>query len=259
MFFSDAAGTLPGIGPEYDEFVNQFTWSDKSQVVATGNYTINPNTIDVGNSPTWVLRRGLVLGLIGSTQQWTAYNATNVDGSQVARGVLMLNRRMQDLVGNTRSMQSPIMVGGPIIAANLIGLDYQARQQMRGEFIFDDVFGSSYAYPWLSVLAKTANYAMAITDNNTCFTNAGATGAVNLTLPPIQNGLCVGVFAVAAQNLTVTSNEGGNIVCPNDAVGNSVAFMTGGDIIGGSLRFWSNPAGTAWYMDRLSGNALTIT
>ena len=45
----------------------------------------------------------------------------------------------------------------------------------------------------------------------------------------------------------------------NNLVANSVAFQTGGSIIGGVFKIYSNPAGTKWLVSTASAGANTVT
>lgn len=257
MFISDASGTLMGVGSlEIDSFVNAFCFGTEYQQLMT-QAVIPGSATDPGNTPTWILRQGLVMGQQTGTSLWAPYAATNTDGTQIAAGILFGSLRMQDVNGNTRQMMSPILVQGGVLPAKLLGFDNQARQQMR-RFVFDDIFPGSWSYPWLATVAKTANYPATVNDNNTLFTNAGATGAVTITLPPIQNGLVIGIYSVVAQNFAAQSNEGTNIVTTNNAAASTITFSTGSAQIGSYAMFFTNPAGTLWYSALLTPNTATI-
>ena len=55
------------------------------------------------------------------------------------------------------------------------------------------------------------------------------------------------------------ADEGGNIVALNNAVANTLAFQTGAQLIGGGLEFYSNAAGTKWFVSDLSAGNIAIT
>lgn len=61
------------------------------------------------------------------------------------------------------------------------------------------------------VSAKTADYAVQVEDSNKVFTNSGATGAVNFTLPAAQAGLTYTFVKYANQNVSVTPAAGDEI------------------------------------------------
>ena len=255
-------GLQPGVQPPAETYENAFRWGPAGLGLITGG-TISSLASDPGNSPTYELRVGLLMGQRTADGTWVNYAATNTDGSEVASGVLLTAIRMQNiLTGANQARFYGVLVGGPIKAAAVIGLDLQARQQMSDHFNFDDVLNlpGMHWFPWRRFQSKTANYSMSIPNDNYCqFDNAGATGAVTLTLPPVQNGLAVGVRVVANQNLAVTSNEGGNVIAFNNAAANTLTFSTGGQLIGGGLTLYSNAAGTAWFAQNDSAGANTIT
>lgn len=256
---SDLWGMPPGITTAAETYEAAFRWGQYAQGVITPGY-IAAAAIDSGNTPTWELRPGLVLGQ-QTTGAWTNYSPTATDGSEVAAGVLMTALRMQDLQGTTQPKFYGILVGGPVQAAKLLGLDLQARQQM-GKFQFDDFPGGlvgNHWYPWKREIAKTANYQLLASDNFTLFDNTGAVGEVDFTLPAIANGYMFGFKAIADQTLKVISTEGTNIVAFNNASASSLAFSTGGQKIGGGLLVFSNPGATKWIAVNYSAGTNTIT
>lgn len=110
------------------------------------------------------------------------------------------------------------------------------------------------------VAAKTANYTLLLSDLNNClFTNRGAAGAVTFTLPTVtaaMSGSYVTFVAVANQNMIVAGSAG-ELVTFNDAAANSVAFQTGGEIIGG--RFDAFCDGTSWIISIIAEESQTVT
>jgi hypothetical protein len=251
-------GNLPGMGTVVETFEQAFAWGPYPRYFAPGY--IGATCADPTNSPTWELRPGLLLGKQTSTGQYINYSPTATDGSQVAVGVLIQGLRMQDIFSGANTAKFyGIMVSGGVQGAKIIGLDNMARAQMSGHFIFDDNLVGNAFWEWMTFLTKTANYTIQPTDNFTHFDNAGAVGAVTFTLPPIMNGYKLGFRVVADQNVIVASNEGGNIVALNNAVANSLAFSTGAQRIGGGFVFYSNTAGTKWYVDNYSAGTNTVT
>lgn len=249
----------PGMGTVVETFEQAVTWGAFSRLIWFP-VNIAAAAIDSGNTPTTNLRPGLVMGIITSTGAWTNYSATATDGSQVARGVLPLGLTMYDyLNGTTQTKVGPMLVGGGLKAANLIGLDLQARADLTPQFIFDDNLIGNYRFPYPNFVTKTASYQVLASDNFTQFDNLGAVGAVTFTLPAIANGYSFVFRARAAQNLIVASTETANMEALNNLVANSVAFQSGGAIIGGVFRVYSNPAATKWLVETLSAGAATVT
>ena len=255
-----AFGNLPGMQGVVETFEQAFAWGPYPRYFAPAY--ISANTIDPGNSPTWELRPGLVLGKQTATGQWINYNPIASDGSQVAQGVLIQGLRIQDiLTGLPTAKFYAVMVSGGVQGSKLLGLDNQARAQMAKVFIFDDNLPGNADYAWLQFQSKIANYSIQPTDNFSHFDNIGATGPITFTLPPILNGYKLGFRVVVNQNMLVSSFEGGNIVALNNAVANTLAFQTGGQLIGGGFEFYTNAAGTKWYVNNYSiaNNAVTVS
>ena len=111
----------------------------------------------------------------------------------------------------------------------------------------------------LAEVPKTASYTVLPSDNGTRFTNTGASGAVTFTLPKLAPGYVFEFLVAANQNVTITSNEGSNIMTSNNASASSLAFSSAGDLIGGFVRLETNIAGTKWYVKVLCKNAFTIS
>lgn len=258
MFQSDAWMGVPGLSTAKETYENEYTFGRWVLTVNVGEQ-IDGTARDSGNSPTTNLRPGLLLGQIAATGNLKQWSASATDGSQRVFGILATGIRMQDLDGNNVNRFVPVTIAGPVQAAKLIGLNDEARAQMRGRFLFDDE-GFSVGSPrtWSTEVAKTADYTVDDSDSGTLFTNTGALGAVIFTLPAIEAGLYFEFLAVADFGLTVASAEGDNMVTSNDASADSVGFVTGGDIIGGRVAIASNMAGTKWYVTKLSDNAMTI-
>jgi hypothetical protein len=261
---ADQWASIPGIQTAVESYEAAFRWGQYGVGIITPGY-INAATIDSGNTPTWELRPGLVLGQKSVDGSWLNYSPTATDGSEVAAGVLMTAVRQQDFQGTTQPKFWGILVGGPVQTARLLGLDAMAMQQM-DKFQFDaqlsgvsGFMGGFHWYPWRRFQNKTANYVATTSDNFTQFTNTGATGEVDITLPAIANGLRYGILATAAQTFKIISNEGGNIVAFNNATANSLSLQTGGSIIGGGIEVWSNAAATLWFARTMSAGANTIT
>ena len=101
------------------------------------------------------------------------------------------------------------------------------------------------------VVAKTANYICVDKDSGTVFTTEGAGGSITFTLPAVTlTGWWATFVNLAAQNMTISSAEGGNIV-GRDSVGaaedltlNTITFGTSPHRTGNGLTLVST--GTRW-------------
>ena len=99
-------------------------------------------------------------------------------------------------------------------------------------------------YTSRSWIAKTTAYQILVSDNGTIFTNKGATGSVTFTLPAIAPFYRFRFYVIANQTIIVASKEGSNMVTPNNAAANQVAFSTGGAKIGAWLDVYTPDSGT---------------
>jgi hypothetical protein len=256
--FSSMFGHLPGMGTVVESFELAYCWGPYPRYFI-GGY-IDSATADPTNTPTWEVRKGLVMGIVRATGTWKNYSPTATDGSEVACGVLTESMRMQDVLSGVNTAKFyAIMVSGGVQGAKLIGLDGMARAQMSQAFYFDDDLPGRQRFDWNRFQSKTADYTIVAADNMSVFDNTGAVGAVVFTLPALANGLKFGFRVVADQTVTVASAEGDNIVAFNDASADSLAFSTGGAKVGGGLNLYSNPGATKWVAENTSIGANTIT
>ena len=238
-------GRTAGPGAEKSEPQNPFAWGTRALALVFGA-TIDGATRDAAASPTSVLRVGLLLGVVTSSKKWKQYDPTATDGTQVARGILATPAlRTVDIDGSNQDKAAAVIVGGPVVASKLYNLDALARAHMYNRFIFDDDLAGNM-FGWRQVIAKTANYTVTAADNGTIFTNQGAAGAVNFTLPTIARGLKFRFFVEADQNLTITAAAADTLVVFNDAAADSIAFSTASEKIGGCFEVIANADATKW-------------
>jgi Bacteriophage lambda head decoration protein D len=254
MLLTDSYGIFPGLTTSRETYENEFRWGSEFLAVI-GNAIISGNTIDAGNSPTFELRPGLVLGQQIATGQYLQYNPSATDGTEVASAVLLEGLRTLDFSNNPVTRFYGVLLGGPVKAANLYGLDYNARQQM-DKFFFDDLFNGpgGHWFPWKRFQTKAANYSCVYTDNYTLFDNTGATGTVQITLPPIANGYYFGFRTTNSQIIQAVSNEGGNMITTS-LTGNSASVTA----IGGLFVVYTNPQGTKWIIEDRGNQTISYT
>ncbi len=253
MLLTDSYGLAPGLTTSRETYENEFRWGSQFQGVFA-NALIDGSTTDSGNTPTFELRPGLLLGQITATGKWTDYDKTASDGSEVASGVLIEGLRMLDFSNTAVDRFYAVLVGGPVQASKLLLFDQQARQQM-DKFIFDDIgqMMGGHWFPFKRFVSKSANYTIVAGDNYTLFDNTGATGTVVLTLPAIANGYFFGLYAPVAQVFRFTSAEGSNVI--GTALTNSSASVTA---IGGVIWIYSNSLGTKWIVEQHGTQTITL-
>ena len=254
MLLCDSYGIVPGMTTSRETYEAEFRWGSAWQGVFA-NALISGNAVDVGNSPTFELRPGLLLGQQIATGLYLQYSPSATDGTEVASAVLIEGLRMLDFSNIATNRFYAVLVGGPVQAAKLIGLDYNARQQM-DKFIFDDNFNipGGHWFPWKRFQTKTASYTCTLPgDNYSMFDNTGASGSITITLPPIANGYLFGFRCGAAQSIVVTSNEGGNMINSAGFSNTSVSITAAGGVV----VLYTNPAGTKWIVEQRGTATIT--
>lgn len=256
MLLTDSYGIVPGLTTSRETYEAEFRWGSQFQGVFAGAL-IDGATVDVGNTPTFEIRPGLVLGQVTATGKYKQYSPTASDGTEVATGVIIEGLRMLDFSNNAVDRFYAVLVGGPVQASKLLGLDLQARQCM-DKFIFDDIAGipGNHWYQYKRFITKTANYSAVATDNFTQFDNTGAVGEVDVTLPAIANGYQFSFRVTASQVLKAISNEGGNLV----GTTNSQLSVSGTAIGAGFTIYSGYEAGTLkWFVENISSTTQTLT
>jgi hypothetical protein len=103
--------------------------------------------------------------------------------------------------------------------------------------------------PRKNVVVKTGDYTIDTADipSGTIFTNRGAAGAVNFTLPaPTRalEGVYYDFIGVADQTITVTAATADTLIAHNDTAADSLAMSTAGDKIANGIRAVCD--GTSW-------------
>ena len=257
MLMTDSYAMAPGLTTSRETYEAEFRWGSQYQGVFA-NGLIDGSTVDSANTPTFELRPGLLLGQVTSTGKYKNYSATATDGSEVASAILIEGIRTQDFLNTNVDRFYALLVGGPVQASKIIGLDLNARQQM-DKFFFDDSsnLGSMPGNHWMiwkRQITKTADYTVLNTDNFTMFDNTGASGTVVLTLPAIANGYLLGLRAQAAQVFRFTSNEGSNLI-------GSTATQTSASVaaIGGVIWVYSNVAANKWIVEDHGTQTITFS
>lgn len=228
-----------------------------NSIALVQNAVVAGGTLDATNTPTNVLRAGLVLGQIAASGKYALYAAGNTDGTQIARAILWVEILSQDFTATNSDRVCPVLVGGPVKAGQLIGLDLLARRQLAPRFVFDDeLLFSGLASPLF--VTKTANYSVLAADHGTTFF-ANGSGSTTFTLPAIADGLAFKFVNLVGQNMVVTSNEGTNIVVKNNASASTLTYSTASNLIGAVVDVYSNPGATKWIAEQPCTNTLTVS
>lgn len=112
-----------------------------------------------------------------------------------------------------------------------------------------------FRLPPVMTQAKTGDYTILVGDCGVIFTNRGAAGAVNFTLPT-TSGIATGwhcwIYVVADQNVTITAPTADTMVGFNDQGLDSLAWSTAGQRVGsGAHCVWD---GTGWLTMLMPGS-----
>lgn len=224
---------------------------------------VDSTAVDSTNTPTSLLRPGLVVAELDSGDGWVDYDPDATDGSQQAAGILIEELYLLDPNSAAASDRAfRVLIGGPVIADECFGLDQQSRKQLRAQgVIFDDDLMKYGVTTYRRVVPKTEAYTLTASDNGTLFTTSGATGGVTFTLPDIAVGLQFEFLNLEDQDMTVASAEGDNMVVIDDAEADSIAFSTASEKVGARVLVESIYDGSTlrWVCENKSIGAHTVT
>lgn len=236
----------PGIGSLVQTAEREIFWGgdDSHQRPLLVNGIVDGASRDAGNTPTTVLRPGLLLGTLSG--QYIQWDGAATDGTQWLTGVLPTEIRATDFDGNDADRVLAIAVSGPLKASQLLikgsalvghAQEYLARRQLvSAGFVLDDDPMGYLGGKGQRVEHKATDYTIVAADNGKKFF---ATAAATFTLSALKAGLEFEVEQTADANLSVASAEGDNIVTIHDAATDSVAFSTSSQKIGARARVWS--------------------
>lgn len=257
----------PFIGDLAETVENSFYFGPHPLNVFSGA-PIDASAADSGNTPsTDILRPGLILGKIFSSGKVKQWDPTATDGTQYLFGILDNPGQKMNVNGaGVERLRGNIMIRGFVrpdrllIAGNSsFGIsgnawEYMLRQQLAlaGFMVQEDHsatgllgWGTSFGGAFRHIAPKTADYTVREFESGTLFTNRGASGAVNFTLPATpKRGLHYGFYGVVDQNLKVTSGTADTLVVINDATADSISFETASLKIGGMFEVFGD--GTGW-------------
>lgn len=247
---------VPGFGAVLYTTEREILWGrdDQHLPLLYRNSIISGAARDAGNSPTTILRKGLVLGKVDASGELEEWDADASDGTQNIYAVLNREMRAQDFDANNVDRAYSTLLGAPVIAAQLLIQgsafvghidEYLARRQMHAMgFRFDDDpqgFKSGLIERYATVTGTTD--ALTADENGTILNYSNA-ASVTVTLPTIQPGLEYTVIRSADEEFIVASAEGDNIVMGNDLSADSVTVTTAGEQIGASYTLKSVYFGT---------------
>tara|TARA_R100001086_G_C11847533_1_gene260534 strand:+ start:4036 stop:4854 length:819 start_codon:yes stop_codon:yes gene_type:complete len=266
--FTGAFG-LPSIQSALETSENVFWWGRFEQEAFIGSL-IDGSARDAGNvGYTDVLRPGLLLGKVTSSGKLKEWNPDATDGTENIYGVLGYSQKMQRMGSNADRWLGWVYCWGFLKADRIYipgnastGISGDAKEHLvRGQldkrFTFSDQLEGNNFGGYRNVIAKTGDYTVLEADHDVLFSNTGAAGAVNFTLPATaKEGLRYGFYVTADQDVTVTAGTADTMVTFNDAAADSVAFSTAGNKIGGLIEVYAD--GAKWLVVHHGANTLTV-
>lgn len=229
---------------------------------------------DAGNTPTTILRPGLILGKLTSSGELEEFDWDAADGTEKFFGVLDTELRAQDYDANNQDRVSRVIVSrAPIKARKLLvegaafvghAAEFLLRRAMGlAGFVFDDDPAGYLAGLQMRTVAKDAAYTVLTSDNGALFTNLGASAKVAFTLPAIKPGLHYSFYSEDNDGLQIISSTADTIVTHNDVAADSVDLAVTGRNIGGRIDVRANSDGTKWlatpYVWNIADDGSTIT
>ncbi len=257
MFQYHGTDLSPGFQTALETSENTF-WIGRPELQVWDKAKIDASALDAGNTgATGVLRAGLLLGKVTASNVIKQWNPAGTDGTQYLYGILGAPISVTYMNSTADRLRGLILVAGAVDPTKLL-IPGQTALGIAGnanEFIIRaQLWPRIQLYPdypgvrfggWKDIVAKTANYTVTTADNDTYFTNRGASGTVVFTLPATPyKGLRYCFHAVAGQTLTVAAGTNGTMIAMNDAAANSISFSTANEIIGGSVEVLGD--GTSW-------------
>lgn len=261
----------PGIGAERTVAESELLWgSDQARnALLWLSGLVSGAARDAANTPTTVLRPGLILGQISSNKKLMEFTVAATDGTQNFFGVLDTELRAQDFDATNQDRVFRIMVARApvksrqlkILGSAFIGhaSEYILRRQMvAAGFVFDDDPAGFLAGVNYRTAAKTADYTVLPTDNGTYFTTRGNGAAINFTLPTILRGLEYHFYNEAGQTMKLTSVVADTLVVFNDLAADTIDFETAGELIGSKFKIRANDDASKWLVEVNLG-AETVT
>lgn len=254
----------PGVGSERALIESELLWgADQARNAALWKSAVFSGTMrDDANSPTTILRPGLLVGKLTATGEYEEWDADVATGTQNFAGVLDVELRAQDYDANNADRVMRLLVArAPVKARKLLiqgaafvghADEYLARRQMvSAGFVFDDDpqgykagLGSR-----VSQVTGTTDTLTADENGTTLFYNNAA--SVTVTLPAIQPGLEYTLIRNGDEEFIVTSGEGDNVIGINDLSVDSITFTTATEHLGAAVRVRSLYMGTTlkWFLE----------
>lgn len=216
---------------------------------------------DAGNTPTTVIRAGLLMGQVTASNELEEWDADASDGTEQLFGVVPYELRAQDFDANNADRVAGVVVRAPLKAASLLiqGTaltshvdEFLARRALHamGCVLDDDPQGAlAGAVKRFAQVTGTTDTLTESQNGMVLFYNNAA--SVTVTLPTIHPGLEYWLWRNGDEEFIVASAEGDNILADNNAAADTVTFTTASEHLGAYVHVYSVYVGTTatWLME----------
>lgn len=249
---------IAGVGAERTVSESEILWgADQARNAALWKSAIiSGASRDAGNTPTTVLRPGLLMAKVTSTGEYEEWDADASDGTQDILGILDSELRAQDYDATNQDRMFRMLVArAPIKASQLLIQgsalvghvdEYLARRQLvAAGFVFDDDPMGYKAGRGARVATVTGTTdALTADENGTTLFYSNA-ASVTVTLPAAKPGLEYELVRAADEEFIVVSPTADDVIVGNDLTADGVTVTTAGEQIGVRWRVRSVYFGTA--------------
>ncbi len=269
MTTSSGYAGIPGAGTLESTSERQILWGgDAAKGLSLWkNEVYSGAARDAGNSPTSVLRAGLLMGKVTSSGLLLQWDTAATDGSQYLYGILGEEIKSTDFNGDNADRVYRVYVKAPVQAAQLlikgVALTSAADQYLARKMLYDAGFTLDddpqgfLAGKGARSLAVTTATTVTAAQNGTRFESTGS-GSTTFTLPTIAKGLEYEFANLVDFAMIVASAATDIIITINDVAADSVEFSTAGSLIGASCRMTADGAGDKWLCRLTSLNTVTV-
>ena len=239
-----------GVGSERSTYESEILWggSDSQTASLAKSAQFSGAARDAGNTPTTVLRAGLIMGRLDSGSEYEEWDADASDGTQNIAGILdRAELRMQDFDATNQDRHFRLLVGRAPVKARklliegsaLVGHqdEYLARRQLAaaGFVLDDDPFGYKAGRgDRVELVTGTTDTLTADQNGMTLFYNNVA--SVTVTLPAIKPGLEFDLIRAGDEEFIVQSAEGDNVIAGGDLSADKVTWTTASEHLGARIR-----------------------
>ena len=239
----------PGIGSERTITESELLWgADQARNAALWlSGVVSGAARDAGNTPTTVLRPGLLLAKLDTGGEYEEWDADASDGTQDIYGVLDTELRAQDFDATDQDRVFRILTArAPLKARKLliqgsafIGHvdEYLARRQLHAAgFVLDDDPFSYKAGAGNRIARVTGTTDTLTADENGKLLIYSNAASVTVTLPAIKAGLIYDILREGDEELVVVSPTADNVIVGNDLSADGVTFTTASEHMGAQVR-----------------------